>query len=305
MNCFKTPARRKLKSLTCLLAVSALFGFAPGVAALPVEAPLSAPATQAIPQEYGQVVYQKNGTGDKHIFIIGHSHRSSVTGANGNHTVRSQAEVYRIGEWLIRQEGIELLLPEGYFKRPESGRVQPSTFRLADTGSVVILDNQALEEKLADTSVFVNADILLRRNYGIRLQQIEDEAIYHAVNETLRRAISREITTGIQPELHFMQELRTAAMLQNIPGVVGNEFLQGNIDQPKAIFTIGMAHISEIIRFFRNERIEVRPPQALTSHQAYADVLSLIEEGYGVTVILPRTLMNDPEALRLARLDGI
>jgi hypothetical protein len=260
----------------------------------------------AVPDQYGQVLFSKEGDSrDKHIYIIGHSHRSALSGANGQHTISSQAQVYRIGEWLIRDEGIDLLLPEGFFRRqPAAAPVTPVAYR---SGQATILDRGTLEEQLADTRAFVNADILLTRNYGIRLQQVEDEKVYRAVGEVLRSIVERqpgEPKRFCESELRYLQEMRSAVMLQNIATVVDEEFRQGHIAQRKAIFTIGMAHVGEIIRFLENEKISIAPAK-VAGYQPYADLLKLTEAGYGVTVILPRTLFDDQEALRLARLDGI
>ena len=68
------------------------------------------------PAQYGEVIYQTNEKSSNHLYIIGTSHRDSLTCLNGSLTPRVQAEVYKIGEWLIDQRGIELLLPEGFFK---------------------------------------------------------------------------------------------------------------------------------------------------------------------------------------------
>ena len=61
----------------------------------------------AIPVEYGRVIYQYNEKSPNHLFIIGMSHRNTLTRLNGNNTSRVQAEVYKIGEWLIDHGGLE------------------------------------------------------------------------------------------------------------------------------------------------------------------------------------------------------
>jgi hypothetical protein len=297
MNCL-TVARCHKNHLSFLLLVTA-------VVLLGLLLPRTATAAM-VPEQYGQVLFSKAGdSSDKHIYIIGHSHRSSVSGANGQHTVSSQAQVYRLGEWLIREKGIDLLLPEGFFRRqPAISPVTPVAYR---TVNATVLDHATLEEQLSDTSAFVNADILLTRNYGIRLQQVEDEKVYRAVGEVLRNLVQRqpgEPKRFCESELRYLQELRSAVMLQNIVGVVDEEHRLGHIAQRQAIFTIGMAHVGEIIRFLENEAITI-PPAQVEGYQPYADLLKLTEAGYGVTVILPRALVDDQEALRLARLDKI
>ena len=70
----------------------------------------------AIPFERGEVVFSSNERSPNQIYIIGMSHRDTLTRANGSNTVKSQIEAYRIGEWLIQNKGLELLLPEGFLK---------------------------------------------------------------------------------------------------------------------------------------------------------------------------------------------
>ena len=70
------------------------------------------------PAAYGETLYECNPAREKQLFIIGMGHRDALTGANGPRTARIQAEVYKVGEWLILEEGVELILPEGFFKAP-------------------------------------------------------------------------------------------------------------------------------------------------------------------------------------------
>ncbi len=266
-----------------------------------VIAPANAPA---FPRELGEVVFHAPGEAGKHLYIIGHSHRSALSGVNGDHTVRAQAEVFRIGELLIRQENIRLLLPEGFFKKNPSVAIQKAAY--SDLAGLT-LDNQTLEAKLSDTNVFVNADILLKSSFPIQLQQVEDSEIYRSVGQVLRLASQANSANAplVDMELSYLQEIRSAAMLQNVPAAIEREFELGNIDKREAIFTIGMAHIDEIVRFLQAGRVEVKAPSLPTNYQDLDAVLELVKQGYGVTVILPRTLMDDQEVMRMANLSSI
>lgn len=282
--------------------------FLPAASSAAVNLP-SQPAT-AIPAEFGEVIFEIPGKSDRHLFIVGHSHRSARTGANGANTVQAQAEVYRIGEWLIQREGVRLLLPEGFFrKKTAAAPVKDAGSNRPQLVKGTSIDTQTLVEKLSDTSVFVNADMLLKANYSIQLHQVEDQKVYQAVGEFLRLTEDlreSEMMGLVGMELDFLQEVRSAAMLQNIPDAVEYEFALGNIDDRRAIFTIGMAHVDEIIRFLREGRIELAPP-ALTyaTYENHSALLKLVEAGYGVTVILPRSLVDNQEALRMANLNSI
>ncbi len=132
----------------------------------------------AIPEGLGKVIFQIPGNGDKEVYIIGQSHRSAISGANGTHTVKAQAELYRIGEWLVQNENVRLLLPEGFFKRSPAVSIKKASLSDSDPVKAAPLDDQTLEEKLADTNVFVNADMLLKANFDIQLQQVEEPEIY-------------------------------------------------------------------------------------------------------------------------------
>ena len=60
---------------------------------------------------------------------------------------------------------------------------------------------------------------------------------------------NREENLLIRSELDYHQKRRVATMLQKIPGIINEEFLEGRIDNKKALFTIGLSHISDIIRY--------------------------------------------------------
>ena len=287
--------------LLCLLPVPSVM--AEGNLAI-VAAVQKTGTAKVLPHEFGEVIFDLPGQEGKQLYIVGHSHRSALSGANGSHTVRAQTEVYRIGEWLIGQENTHLLLPEGFFKNTPSVAVEKAAYNALAGGA---LDNSTLAAKLSDTHVFVNADILLKSSFPVHLQQVEDQDIYRSVGHLLQ--LSSEADHADAPlvdlELSYLQEIRSAAMLQNIPAAIEKEFALGNIDSRRAIFTIGMAHLDEIVRFLRDGRIEVKAPPLSTNYQDLDAVLELIKEGYGVTVILPRTLIDDQEVMRMANLSSI
>ena len=60
-----------------------------------------------IPVDYGEAIYRFNGKSPNQIFIIGISHRDSLTCPNGEKTSRVQAEDYQIGDWLIHHQGLQ------------------------------------------------------------------------------------------------------------------------------------------------------------------------------------------------------
>jgi hypothetical protein len=254
----------------------------------PVAAPEQAAGQLFVPAEYGEIVYQKNGDGPRQIYIIGQSHRSALSGQDAPDTIRVQAEIYRLGEWLIQEQNVELLLPEGFFQKAPTAISVPGE-RLRQG---VRLDNQRLHAELSDRSRFVNADLLLNTSYNIPLGQVEDEQLYLRINRLLREADGQN-RLALLAALDDLQNERTAVMLENIPGVVEEAFGNGSIGSRKAMVTIGLAHVHEIISLLQRD---------LAPSPAARAGLNLLDQGYGVTVIIPRTLAENQRIMRLCKL---
>jgi hypothetical protein len=273
--------------------------------------PLHAGTTPQINVEYGEVIYQINEKSPNQIFIIGISHRDSLTCLNGEKTSRVQAEVYKIGDWLIHQQGLELLLPEGFFAGKTGKAGKESSKTLIKRGACTeVLDFKALEERLSDNKTYVNAEMLLKENHPLRLRQVEDKALY----DTVRNGLLKLVNCGeddarysaLKTELDYLQEKRTAAMLQKIPEIVEAEFRQGNIKSRKAIFTIGTSHLHKIIRYINETRIRIDAPLlAPSGKENYIAELNLLKENFGVSIIIPKTLAKDQKTLELNKLDKI
>jgi hypothetical protein len=265
--------------------------------------------TPAIPFEQGDVVFSCNETSPDQIYIIGISHRDTLTRANGSDTLRSQIETFRISEWLIQNMGLELLLPEGFFLREESVKNnKPDKIYASMKNEKIFFDTKTLEEKLGEDSIYINAEMLLMEGYGINSRQVEDKDLYNAVIEkiSLLKEYGRDTYESffIRSGLDYLQEIRTAAMLQKIPEVIETEHREGRIQNKKAIFTIGISHIPDIIKYLKQNRIEIDSP-AFSPYHDYQSGIKLLEEKYGVTIIIPRTLADKNELLRITRLVDI
>jgi len=260
-----------------------------------------------IPVEYGKVVYRLNEKSLNQIFIIGIGHRDSLTRLNGNNTPRVQAEIYRIGDWLIHNQGCELLLPEGFFKSKTTKMDKENVnVGVEGEGSCTTLEHKVLEERLSDNKIYVNAEMLLKENHPLRLQQIEDKDFYDAVRIDIFKLISCRDSdySSLKSELDYLQEKRTAAMLQKIPKIVNDEFQQGNIKNRKAIFTIGMSHLYKIITYLNENRIKIyAPPMASKGDENYIAELNLQKEKFGVSVIIPKTLFEDQKIMEFNELN--
>src|SRR5512139_3598389 len=80
-------------------------------------APSFSATVSDLPPDYGKVIYRFNEASPNQLYIIGMSHQDALTGSKRSNTVKVQTEVYRLGDWLIHQAGLELLLPEGYMEK--------------------------------------------------------------------------------------------------------------------------------------------------------------------------------------------
>jgi len=267
------------------------------------------PDISGLPPERGEVVFSCNERSQNHIYIIGMGHRDTLTRTNGSNTVKSQIEVYRIGEWLIQKEGLELLLPEGFFSKEALVEKEDLISTAAsENGTRVSFDTKTLEEKLGQEHVYINAEMLLMESHSIKSRQIEDINLYNAARENINLLEKYGDDTYeslfIKSGLDYLQERRSAAMLQNIPEVIDSEYRTGRIKNKKAILTIGMSHLSGIVKYLKQNRIEIYSP-AFTSYDDYLSGVKLLENNFGVTIIIPRTLADNRELLKLTRLDGI
>ncbi len=273
--------------------------------------PLSAETDLKIPVEYGEVICRFNEKSPNQIFIIGISHRDSLTCLNGENTSRVQAEVYKIGDWLIHQQGLELLLPEGFFASKTGSIGKENTKTLTKRSECTELqDLKVLEERLSDNKTYVNAEMLLKESHRLRLRQVEDKGLYDAVRNGLVKLVNcgedDSRYSALKTDLDYLQEKRTAAMLQKIPEIVGAEFRQGNIKSRKAILTIGTSHLHKIIRYINESRIKIDAPlSASNGSKDFIAELSLLKENFGSSIIIPKTLAKDQKILELNKLDKI
>jgi hypothetical protein len=261
-----------------------------------VAAPLAVPS--AFPSDLGEIVYRKNSESSVQVFIIVNSHRSSGNGGNGPGTVQAQVETFRIGEWLIGKEQVSLLLPEGFFGREATAPPVP--------GAPVGLNGEELAAELTDTSAFVNAELLLHRNYGIGLQQIEDQTLYRQTRDRLRSGLTgtARLEPGFAAGIDYLQKCRLAAILQNIPEAIAGEYRLGRIATPRAMMTIGMAHLDDLIDYLETGRIQL--PVPATEDQGFESLnaeLELVRQAMGVTIIVPRTLYDSRTPLQMARVE--
>ena len=265
--------------------------------------------TMDMPFEYGEVIYHTNTKSPKQLYIIGISHRDPDSGANNSTTVRTQMELFHIGEWLKNNRRLNLLLPEGYFNDCHPSNM-PSAVQAIKALDVNSLDNGFLEEKLTAETPFMNAEMLLMEYRSFHACQVEDRSIYNAVRNSLGRLKNSEgkplESAANIVELNYLQEIRTAQLLQNIPAVIENNLHRGLIGNRSALFTIGLSHIEDIIRYIENKSIFISSPADSTGlPDVLESKLNLLHSGYGITIIIPRTLAEDHKLLQLTNINKI
>ena len=128
------------------------------------------------------------------------------------------------------------------------------------------------------------------------------------MNKTLFKLVADRASCDASyfSELDYLQERRVAAMLQRIPEIVDGQFKQNAIKEKKAIFTIGMMHVHNIIRYVNHQKIAVQAPASASAKGSdYTADLKLLKENFGISVILPRTLAINQEILKINHLDKI
>lgn len=257
--------------------------------------------------EHGEVVFQCNEKSPRQVYIIGISHRDTFTRQNGADTVMSQVEAYRIGEWLNQHREIELLLPEGYFAEESVFTALDSLLKDSSArDGIKPFDTKTLEDKLGDSNILTTAELLLMQSHGLKSQQVEDSALYDAVLGQLRQferyGCCLDKARQAKAGLDYLQERRTAAMLQKIPEVIDSEYRGGRIRNEKAIFTIGLDHLPDIIRYLKQSQIKIKSP-AIASYDDYDADVKLLNENFGITIIVPKTLKNKMDGSSLAQID--
>ena len=89
-------------------------------------------------------------------------------------------------------------------------------------------------------------------------------------------------------------------MIQKIPDIIADYFHEGKIRAKRAIFTIGLSHLPQIMKYLEGKTIHI--PCPVGGSQAFADYtagVNLCRENYAVFIILPKTLAEDPKALKI------
>lgn len=65
-----------------------------------------------------------------------------------------------------------------------------------------------------------------------------------------------------------------------------------------------MNHIPDIIKYLKQKEIIISSP-AFTSFDDYSSGVTLADRNFSVTIIIPRSLMDNRDIVRLTRLDPV
>ncbi|MCM2264601.1 MAG: hypothetical protein NDI73_05350 [Desulfuromonadales bacterium] len=281
------------RSVPGRLLVLALIWLAWLLAGTPLRAASLADATAAdtggeLPSELGTIVYRVRGDAPLQLYIVASSHRSAASGANGADTLQAQVETFRIGEWLIRNGQIGLLLPESFFG--QQADVAPVAAGQAP------LDSATLMLRLGDTATFVNAELLLHEQYGIGLLQVEDRELYRHTQQLLHAGLTSAacLDPSFSARLANLQKRRSAAFLQGAPAALAQLSPPVSGTAPGALLTIGLAHLGDILEFLESGTVCIpAPPAGDAELPAVQASLTLLANPVGITVIVPPALLDN------------
>jgi len=245
-----------------------------------------------IPSELGSIVYRIRSDAPTQLYIVANSHRSALSGANGAETVQAQVETFRIGEWLIDNGRIGMILPESYFGYlPQNDQ---------SSQCPTPLDQTTLLRRLTDTTTHVNAELLLHEQYGIGLQQVEDADLYRRIRELLLSSRSGVawLDPGFVDRLAYLQKCRSATILQGVPEALKQLPQPEGAPASGALLTIGLAHLDDILAYLDAGVVNIPAPSPLaTELPGQQSPLKLHKDPIGITVIVPRSLLGSlPQA---------
>lgn len=254
------------------------------------------------PDTLAKVIYQEKAGSRQQIYIVAQSHRSALSGEIGKDTLQVQAEIYRIGEWLVKNRGLGVLLPEGYFQNRATGASsfgssQARSDRQSDLSDGVLL------KRLAAPDRFVNACLLLHDDFDIALQQIEDKGLHANVCFLLRELnepASGEDRSALAAAFEYQQKKRSALLLRNIPEALAKQAGDREPRPANVLLTVGLSHVQKMIDYLKKGRAVIDPATAAADEfTRYSCDLAPLINNYGIIVLLPPTLAKNKDLCQL------
>ncbi len=152
--------------------------------------------------------------------------------------------------------------------------------------------------------------MLLMNHLNFRAAQVEDRDAYQCALKCLLK-LKREIKHPAKykadvDELNYLQDIRTAILLQNIPETIEKVATKGAVESHSALFTIGLSHLAKIHQFIKKREIVIENEKKDFPFNKIKNFnLNLVNAEYGITIILPRSLAENTPLLKITGLDSI
>lgn len=273
-------------------------------------------------EHYGHVVFQIRHDAPNQIYIVGQLHEHPVTEDVNQETIQTQRDIYRIGEQLIKERELELIILEG-LSADDSYDALNETLRkfgkILQRGNVIdAMKEDSKLERILNTKIKGDASEkerhLLQATAGywlastsnLRVAGAEDKDLHRLAVQGTKlvmrtgRLVAQRVeearigkyrlsqVTIVNPYDHINQ-LRTAYILHNTPLVIEREDAAKRISRKQAMVVIGVSHIPDCIEFVRDDYLKV-PAYPSSTVPPLDQPLGYVQAGYGVTVIMPRTI---------------
>lgn len=269
-------------------------------------------------EPYGHVVFQTRPEAPNQIYIVGQIHEHPITDEVDQETIQTQRDIYRIGEQLMRERGLELAILEGLSADQSYGDLNEALRKfgkILQRGNVLeAMKEDRKLERILDTGIDgvssaedhrllqASAGYWLASTHNYRVAGAEDEKLQslaikaaQGIWQTIQLAKGRRISEvipvlrTINPIYFHINQLRTAYILHNTPLVIEREHAAKRVRRQQALVVIGADHIRDCIKFVRNDYLKVLPHPG-SDVPPLDQPLGYVQAEYGVTVIMPRTI---------------
>jgi hypothetical protein len=247
-------------------------------------------------RNYGDILYQKYPDSECILYVVGWTHEHPITGYKPEKYPIFQRNAYRIGEKLIKGDGVNLVLSEGHFGNDDYDdvyRMKEELFRTnmgsdypAWQGLMDRSDDYITGMLSKDEMTFNTVDLLKLRYPHISVQGYENPQMHSTVMKLVDDIKSQEV---LDVWLDYFNEARTCTSIIDGIGKAIDFKSKGKTPNQRTMLLIGREHLDEAIRFARNEYCIVEPMSIAGVDLPRVELeLPLKELQYGVVVIKPR-----------------
>lgn len=259
-------------------------------------------------EPYGRIVFQIRPEAPHQLYIVGQIHATPLTNRIDPETIETQTEIYRIGQRLVKD--LDLVLLEGetanmvHTDHNDNRRMIRDDFQrhnfLNDivTGKMLpkLMRTNVAKEKIPAEQ----GGYWLAVAYDLDIQGAEDEKLHKLALEyvklkvrTTRVAFDAMEVSDVEyitdNAFNHINQLRTVYILVNTPKVIEREYAAQRITRKNALVIIGANHIADCVQFVKDDHVRSTPPPE-SNAPPLNQPLGYAQAGYGVTVIMPRTI---------------